>query len=80
MRLVEVMRMMQLRMVVTTTGRDCDNKLSKMRFVGGLQRENHELKAQLELFSNRVDCHFTTLHCNIQWISVQPAHPVGRNA
>jgi hypothetical protein len=48
--------------------------------VGGLQRENHELKAQLELFSNRVDHHFTTLHRNIQWIAVQPAHPVGRNA
>jgi hypothetical protein len=48
--------------------------------VGGLQRENHELKAQLELFSNHVDHHFTTLHHRIQWIAVQPAHPIRRNA
>ena len=48
--------------------------------MGGLQRENHEFKAQLQLFSNRVDHHFTTLHRNIQRIAMQPARPVGRNA
>jgi hypothetical protein len=55
-------------------------KLYNHKWLGGLRRENHELKAQLELFSNRVDCHFTTLHRNIQWIAVQLACPVGRNA
>lgn len=48
--------------------------------MAGLRRENHELKAQLEQFSNRTDRQFTTLNRNIRRIAVQPARPIGRNA
>ena len=48
--------------------------------MAGLRRENHELKSQLQLFSNRTDSQFTTLNRNIRRIAVQPACPVGLNA
>jgi len=48
--------------------------------VAGLRRDNQELKAQLELFSNRTDRQFATLNRNVQRIAVQPARPIGRNA
>jgi hypothetical protein len=48
--------------------------------MAGLRRENHELKAQLQLFSNHTDRQLTTLNRNIQRIAAQPARPIGRNA
>jgi hypothetical protein len=48
--------------------------------MAGLRRENHELKSQLQLFSNRTDRQFATLNRNVRRIAVQPARPIGRNA